>query len=83
MARLGWQLGADIGLVGIDETEWAPYVGPGISTVSQPTGELGRRAAQCLIERLDGGAAAPRRILLPGTLNVRGSSGPAASGKHS
>lgn len=80
MARLGWRLGVDIGLVGIDETEWAPYVGPGISTLSQPTGELGRKAAQCLIERLDGGDMAPRRILLPGTLNARGSSVPDAAG---
>lgn len=76
MARLGWQLGADVGLIGIDETEWSPYVGPGISTVSQPTGELGRKAAECLLDRLQGRDVAPRKILLPGVLNVRGSSDP-------
>jgi len=72
-ARQGWRLGGDIGLVGIDDTPWAPYVGPGITAVSQPTDELGRLAAQCLMQRLQGLQAAPRSILLPGTLHARGS----------
>ena len=37
VARLGWQLGKDLGLLGFDDTEWSPYVGPGISTIAQPT----------------------------------------------
>ena len=74
VARLGWKLGSDVGLIGIDETEWAPYVGPGISTVSQPTDDLGRMAAECLIERLKGRDEEPRKILLPGALHIRGSS---------
>jgi LacI family kdg operon repressor len=76
VARLGWRLGKDIGLVGIDDTEWAPYVGPGISTVSQPTDQLGRMAAQCLMQRVAGSNVAPRKALLPGTLMPRGSSRP-------
>src|SRR5690606_4781519 len=72
-ARLGWHLGRDIGLVGIDDTPCAPYVGPGITAVSQPTDELGRLAAQCLMQRLRGLQVAPRSILLPGTLHARGS----------
>ena len=76
MARLGWKLGADIGLVGFDETEWAPYVGPGLSTIAQPTHELGRIAAGCLIERLKGLELPPRQILLSGQLVPRGSSVP-------
>jgi len=74
MARLGWRLGADIGLVGFDETEWAPYVGSGLSTIAQPTDELGRIAAGCLIERLKGLELPPRQILLSGRLVPRGSS---------
>jgi LacI family kdg operon repressor len=76
MARLGWRLGSDIGLVGFDETEWSPYVGPGLSTIAQPTDELGRIAADCLIERLKGVALPPRQILLSGRLVPRGSSVP-------
>lgn len=74
MARLNLQLGVDIGLVGIDETDWAPYVGPGLSTIAQPTDELGHMAASCLIERLKGLQPPPRQILLSGELIRRGSS---------
>ncbi|HEX2013551.1 MAG TPA: LacI family DNA-binding transcriptional regulator [Roseateles sp.] len=72
--RLGWRFGADLGFVGFDETEWAPYVGPGLSAIAQPTGDLGRIAARCLLERLEGQDLPPRQILLPGRLIVRGSS---------
>jgi len=74
MARLGWQFGVDVGLVGFDDTEWSPYIGPGLSTIVQPTDELGRIAAGCLIERLKGAALSPRQILLSGSLVARGSS---------
>lgn len=76
MARLGWRLGADVGLVGFDDTEWSPYIGPGLSTIAQPTDELGRLAAGCLIERLKGLDLPPRQILLSGRLVPRGSSVP-------
>jgi len=74
MARLGWRLGSELGLVGFDETEWSPYVGPGLSTIAQPTDELGRVAASCLIERLKGLDLPPRQIFLSGRLVARGSS---------
>lgn len=74
MARLGWHWGRELGLVGFDDTDWAPHVGPGISTIAQPTHDLGRLAASCLLERLRGLTLAPRQILLPGTLLARGSS---------
>src|SRR5690606_6957909 len=44
VATLGWKLGRDLGLIGIDDAPWAPFVGPGITTVSQPTEEIGRQA---------------------------------------
>lgn len=74
VARLGWQFGRELGFVGIDDPEWAPLVGPGLSTLAQPTDAIGRAAARCLIERLQGFDAAPRQLLLPGQLVVRGSS---------
>ena len=77
MTRIGLRLGTDIGLVGFDETEWSPYVGPGLSTIAQPTDDLGRIAADCLIERLKGLELPPRQILLSGRLMPRGSSVPA------
>lgn len=74
MARLGWKLGADVGLVGFDDTDWSPYIGPGLTSIAQPTDELGRIAAGCLIERLKGIQLPPRQILLSGHLVPRGSS---------
>lgn len=73
IAQLGWRLGQDIGLLGIDDTPWIPYIGPGISAVSQPTGDLGRLAARCLMQRLQGMNGPARKMRLPGTLIVRGS----------
>jgi LacI family kdg operon repressor len=75
-ARLGWTLGKDIGLIGFDDAEWAPLVGPGITTIAQPTDELGRMAARCLIERIGGFDLPPRQILLTGKLVARGSTMP-------
>lgn len=75
-SRFGWRFGADLGLVGFDDTEWAALIGNGITTIAQPTDDLGRLAATCLIERLNGLALPPRQILLPGRLVVRGSSQP-------
>jgi LacI family transcriptional regulator, kdg operon repressor len=74
VAHLGWTFGRDLGFVGIDDTEWAPLVGPGLTTVAQPTDALGRLATACLLERLHGLAVPPRQILLQGQLAVRGSS---------
>lgn len=74
MARLDLQFGRDIGFVGFDDPDWASLIGPGLSTISQPTDEIGRTAAKCLIERLKGLDVAPRQLLLPGELVVRGSS---------
>lgn len=74
VAELGWQFGADIGFAGFDDPEWAPLIGPGLTTLAQPTDEIGRAAAHCLIERLRGLEGAARQLLLPGELVVRGSS---------
>jgi LacI family kdg operon repressor len=74
ISRLHWRFGAEIGLLGFDEADWAPLIGSGISTIGQPTDDLGRLAARCLIERLEGATTAPRQILLAGNLTVRGSS---------
>ncbi|NML15604.1 LacI family DNA-binding transcriptional regulator [Azohydromonas caseinilytica] len=74
--RLGLTLGLELGLVSFDETDWAPLVGPGITTLAQPTDEIGRQAARCLVERLEGQPGEPRRFRLPARLVVRGSSQP-------
>jgi LacI family kdg operon repressor len=74
VARLGWTFGQDIGFLGIDETEWAPLIGPGLTTIAQPTDDIGRVAASCLLERIGGRHWPPRQILLEGRLVPRASS---------
>jgi LacI family kdg operon repressor len=74
MARLGLSFGTDIGFVGFDDPEWAPLIGPGLTAIAQPTDAIGRTAATCLIERLQGLEGPPRQLLLPGELVIRGSS---------
>ena len=46
---------------------------PGLTTVAQPTDALGQAAANCLIERIQGLQSPPRKVELPGTIIVRGS----------
>jgi len=72
--QLGWHFGEELGFVGFDDPEWASLIGPGLSTLAQPTDAIGRTAATLLIERLHGFEGAPRQTLLPGELVVRGSS---------
>ncbi len=78
LKALDWQFGRELGFVGFDDTEWAPLVGPGLTTLAQPTDDLGRVAANCLLERLQGRELPVRQIYLPGRLVVRGSSRPAS-----
>ena len=70
---LGWVPGREVGVIGVDETDWAALVGPGLTTVAQPTDALGQAAANCLIERIQGLQSPARKVELPGTIIVRGS----------
>ena len=72
--RLGWVLGREIGFVGIDETNWTPLIGPGLTVVEQPTDAIGRIAIASLLERMQGHTPPPRQILLTGRLIPRASS---------
>jgi LacI family transcriptional regulator, kdg operon repressor len=78
VVRLGWSFGHELGFVGFDETEWAPLVGPGLTTIEQPTDDIGRVATSCLLERLQGRDLPPRQIQLSGRLVARASSRPRA-----
>ncbi|KRW62586.1 LacI family DNA-binding transcriptional regulator [Pseudomonas sp. TTU2014-080ASC] len=64
----------EAGLLAIDELDWYPLVGSGISALAQPTEQIGAVAFNCLLDRLQGSVAAPRRLDLPAQLIPRGSS---------
>ncbi len=73
LRRLGLQWGPDIGLLGFDELEWAELAGVGITTVKQPTRQIGYAALDQVIRRIEGSDAPLNEHLFTGELIVRGS----------
>lgn len=72
----GLRIPQDVALVGFDDFEWAPFVDPPITVVSQPTYELGSTAATMLIQRLESEEPRePQVKVLPVKLVVRQSCG--------
>lgn len=69
----GLRIPQDISLAGFDDFEWADYFEPRLTLVAQPCDEIGRRAAQMLVERIGGLHAAPRSVRLKSTLVIRNS----------
>ncbi|WP_214321121.1 LacI family DNA-binding transcriptional regulator [Nonomuraea sediminis] len=76
LAERGVPVPAQIGVIGFDEIPWARLSRPSLSTVSQPTYELGRAAAQLLADRIDTPSRPPTRIVLQTELHARASSQP-------
>ncbi|MCG5220002.1 substrate-binding domain-containing protein [Streptosporangium soli] len=66
----------DFGVVGFDDIPWAHLVRPSLTTVAQPTYDLGRTAAQLLLERVREPKRAPSTVELKTELRVRDSSVP-------
>lgn len=73
MRRLGIVWGPDIGLLGFDELEWAELAGVGITTLKQPTYDIGFSALQQLVTRIQGNQEPVREFVFSGELIVRGS----------
>jgi len=64
----------DLGLIGFDELLWADLCDPPLSTIGQPTYEIGRTAAELLLKRIEGDTSPTRRVTLESRLHVRASS---------
>lgn len=65
----------DLSVVGLDDLYLSSYSDPPLTTVRQPKHEMGRLAAQILVDLLAGGKPEVQ-ITLPGTLVVRESTAP-------
>lgn len=66
----------DVAVVGFDDFEWAVVLRPRLTTVAQPTYEIGETAARLLLDRVERKSdGAPRRVVLPTRLLVRESCG--------
>lgn len=71
--RLGLQLPGDLAIVGFDDVPMAASVN--LTTVEQPSVEIGLRATQILIDRIERGQSLPQQVILPTHLIVRQSCG--------
>ncbi len=70
----GLSVPADVAVVGYDEIPWAPLLRTALTTVAQPSYELGYESARLLLSRLSGYSGPARTVVLPTSLNVRASS---------
>lgn len=79
LLRLGLALPRDVRLVGIDDLEYASLLPVPLTTLRQPTAELGAAALAAMLDRVVRTDLPTRDILLNGELVVRESCGGGAS----
>ena len=70
----GTRIPEELGLVTFDDFPWAPLLAPPLTTVGQPTYEMGREAALLLERRSQGDTGPVREIVFQPSLQVRDSS---------
>jgi LacI family transcriptional regulator len=75
-AERGIRIPDELSVVGFDDEPAAARMQPPLTTIRQPTREMGRAGVERLIERMKHPDVAPKRIVLPVELVVRGSTAP-------
>jgi LacI family kdg operon repressor len=73
LKNLGCDLFDDVGLIALDDLDWYPLVGSGITALAQPTEAIGASAFDCLIKRLRGDTEPTRTLDFLPQLIIRGS----------
>ncbi|ATH93479.1 LacI family DNA-binding transcriptional regulator [Bacillus glycinifermentans] len=69
--EIGAAIPEDVGIAGFDDTEWYRLIGPGITTIAQPSHEMGKVAMERIVKRLEGDESAPQTIQLEAELVLR------------
>jgi DNA-binding LacI/PurR family transcriptional regulator len=77
LAQAGRHVPHDFSVTGVVASRWAETVTPQLTAADVPAEEMGRRAVELLVERLDHPGAAPRHHLLAPPISLRSSTGPA------
>lgn len=80
--QMGRRVPDDVAVVGFDDIRFAAFQRPALTTVAQPTYDIGVQAAQLLLEQINrrGKPDAARNIVLPHRLVVRESCGAVVNG---
>jgi DNA-binding LacI/PurR family transcriptional regulator len=73
LAAAGLRVPHDVSLVGYDDIITSHSARVALTTVAQPSVDIGRTASELLIERLEHGRSEARHVVLPPRLVVRGS----------
>ncbi|MEM7129690.1 MAG: LacI family DNA-binding transcriptional regulator [Chloroflexota bacterium] len=71
----GLSIPEQIALVAYDDMDWMFVMQPSLTVVSQPVYEMGKQAAQLMLQRIDEPQMHPVNIVLEPTILFRGSSG--------
>jgi LacI family transcriptional regulator len=74
ISEAGLQIPNDIAVVGFDDPSWASLLRPSLSTVAQPTYDLGAETARMLLQRIEGYTGPARELVLSPSLRPRASS---------
>lgn len=75
--EMGLVVPRDLSIAGFDDRPLARYCRPALTTIRQPVGEMGQRAANLLIDLVEGNASRPTEaILFTPELTVRDSVAP-------
>lgn len=72
---LGLRIPEDVALIGFDNLRLTSQLHPPLTTVAQSCREIGMRAANLLINRIEGQSSPPQHIELPTNLIIRESCG--------
>lgn len=73
LKRLNLVCGKDIGLLGFDDPQWATMICDGITSVRQPTYQIGYSAFELLLSRINGSQQSYQELFYSGELIIRNS----------
>ncbi len=69
--RRGLKVREEIGIIGFDDMNWAAALNPPLTAVHQPATEIGRRAGELLIQRINDPSRTATKIVLNTELRIR------------
>jgi GntR family transcriptional regulator of arabinose operon len=76
---VGLRIPEELSVVGFDDMDLVAHLEVPLTTVAQDTFAIGKRAAELLIERIEGYNGPPRQETIPTQLKVRASTAPPAT----
>ena len=80
--EFGLSIPEDISLVSFDDQEWATLMKPKITVAAQPTYELGQKAAELVMERINNDQNPNKLVMMEPKLHFRESVGPPITPKE-